>query len=187
MPELDTLMLSRIQFGFTIGFHILFPTLTIGLGWFLVTVEALWLKTGNPVYVGLYRLWAKIFALTFGMGVVSGIVLSYQVRHQLEPVLRDRRAGHGAAAVGGGADRLLRGGRVHRRDAVRLEEVGPRLHFLATLLVSLGTLNSAFWILSANSWMQTPAGPNWSTASSCRPIGGPSSSTRPSPTVWPIW
>ncbi|HEX7006046.1 MAG TPA: cytochrome ubiquinol oxidase subunit I, partial [Alphaproteobacteria bacterium] len=74
----DALLLSRVQFGFTLAFHILFPTLTIGLSWFLATVEALWLKTHNPVYVQIYRLWVKVFALGFGMGVVSGIVMSYQ-------------------------------------------------------------------------------------------------------------
>ncbi len=158
MPELDTEMLSRIQFGFTIGFHILFPTLTIGLGWFLVTVEALWLKTGNPVYVGLYRLWAKIFALTFGMGVVSGIVLSYQFGTNWSrfseiagPVMGPLLSVEVLTAF------FVEAGFI----GVMLfgwKKVGPRLHFLATLLVALGTLNSAFWILSANSWMQTPAG-----------------------------
>src|SRR5687767_5008035 len=76
---MDAVLLSRIQFGFTIGFHILFPTLTIGLSLFLALLEALWLRTKNPDYLRLYRLWVKIFALGFGMGVVSGIVLSYQI------------------------------------------------------------------------------------------------------------
>lgn len=70
--------LSRIQFGFSIGFHILFPTLNLGLAVFLVIMEAIWLKTKKPVYLEICKLWTKIFALTFGMGVVSGIVLAYQ-------------------------------------------------------------------------------------------------------------
>ena len=84
---LDALLLSRIQFGFTVGFHILFPTLTIGLAWFLVFVEARWHRTGRPVWIKLYLFWVKIFALTFGMGVVSGLVLSYELSliHISEP------------------------------------------------------------------------------------------------------
>lgn len=158
MLGLDVEMLSRIQFGFTIGFHILFPTLTIGLAWFLVTVKGLWLKTGNPVYVGLYRLWAKIFALTFGMGVVSGIVLSYEIGTNWSrfseiagPVMGPLLSVEVLTAF------FVEAGFI----GVMLfgwQKVGPRLHFLATLLVAIGTLNSAFWILSANSWMQTPAG-----------------------------
>ncbi len=158
MLGLDVEMLSRIQFGFTIGFHILFPTLTIGLAWFLVTVEGLWLKTGDPVYVGLYRLWAKIFALTFGMGVVSGIVLSYEFGTNWSrfseiagPVMGPLLSVEVLTAF------FVEAGFI----GVMLfgwKKVGPRLHFLATLLVAVGTLNSAFWILSANSWMQTPAG-----------------------------
>src|SRR5262249_23468260 len=77
--DLDATTLARIQFGFTIAFHIIFPTMSIGLAWFLVGVESLWLKTKNPVYFRLYRFWVKIFALGFGMGVVTGIVLSYEI------------------------------------------------------------------------------------------------------------
>ena len=158
MPELDVALLSRIQFGFTIGFHILFPTLTIGLAWFLVLFEALWLKTGNPVYVGLYRLWAKVFAVSFGMGVVSGVVLSYEFGTNFSrfseivgPVIGPLLSVEVLTAF------FVEAGFI----GVMLfgwDKVGPRLHFLATLLVTIGTLNSAFWILAANSWMQTPAG-----------------------------
>ena len=156
--DLDATTLARIQFGFTIGFHILFPTLTIGLGVFLVGVEALWLKTKNPVYFRLYRLWSKIFALGFGMGVVSGIVLSYQFGTNFSrfseitgPVLGPLLAYEVLTAF------FVEAGFI----GVMLfgwKKVGPKLHFLATCFVALGTLNSAFWILAANSWMQTPQG-----------------------------
>lgn len=156
--DLDATTLARIQFGFTIAFHILFPTLTIGLGMFLVAVEALWLKTKNPAWFRLYRLWAKIFALAFGMGVVSGIVLSYQFGTNFSrfseitgPVLGPLLSYEVLTAF------FVEAGFI----GVMLfgwKKVGPRLHFLATCLVALGTLNSAFWILAANSWMQTPQG-----------------------------
>src|SRR5262245_48319685 len=156
--DLDATTLARIQFGFTIAFHILFPTLTIGLGVFLVGVEALWLKTRNPAYFRLYRLWAKVFALGFGMGVVSGIVLSYQFGTNFSrfsaitgPVLGPLLSYEVLTAF------FVEAGFI----GVMLfgwKKVGPRLHFLATCLVALGTLNSAFWILAANSWMHTPQG-----------------------------
>src|SRR5271169_221580 len=76
--EFDPILLSRIQFAFTISFHIIFPSLTIGLASWLAVVEGVWLKTGNPIYKELYKHWVKIFAVTFGMGVVSGVVMSYQ-------------------------------------------------------------------------------------------------------------
>ena len=156
--DLDATTLARIQFGFTIGFHILFPTLTIGLGVFLVGVEALWLRSKNPAYFQLYRLWSKIFALGFGMGVVSGIVLSYQFGANFSrfsaitgPVLGPLLAYEVLTAffVEAGFIGVMVFG---------WKKVGPRLHFLATCLVAIGTLNSAFWILAANSWMHTPQG-----------------------------
>ena len=156
--DLDATTLARIQFGFTIAFHILFPTLTIGLGVFLVGVEALWLKTKNLAYFRLYRLWSKVFALGFGMGVVSGIVLSYQFGTNFSrfseitgPVMGPLLSYEVMTAF------FVEAGFI----GVMLfgwKKVGPRLHFLATCLVALGTLNSAFWIIAANSWMHTPQG-----------------------------
>lgn len=155
---LDPLLLARIQFGFTVSFHILFPALTIGLASWLVVVEWRWLKTGDSVYMDVYRLWVKVFAVTFGMGVVSGVVLSYQFGTNWS-VFSDR--------VGNVIGPLL-GYEV--LTAFFLEasflgimlfgwkRVGPKLHFASTLIVAVGTLISAFWILSANSWMQTPTG-----------------------------
>jgi cytochrome bd ubiquinol oxidase subunit I len=155
---MDALLLSRIQFGFTIGFHILFPTLTIGLAWFLVFFEAAWRRTGRPVWLRLYRFWVLIFALTFGMGVVSGLVLSYEVGTNFSrfsefagPVLGPLLSAEVLTAffVEAGFLGIMLFG---------WDKVGPRLHFAATVLVALGTTNSAFWILAANSFMHTPQG-----------------------------
>lgn len=155
---LDTVLLSRAQFGFTIGFHILFPTLNLGLAVFLCIMEGLWLKTRELVYLRICKFWSKIFALTFGMGVVSGIVLSYELGTNFGPFI---------LAIGGVLGSLFA---YEVLSAFFLEagflgvmlfgwdKVGPRLHFAATLLVTIGTTISAFWIMSANSWMQTPAG-----------------------------
>lgn len=155
---LDTILLSRTQFGFTIGFHILFPTLNIGLALFITIMEGIWLKAKNPLYLSICKFWTKVFALTFGMGVVSGIVLSYELGTNFGPFIN---------AVGGVLGSLFA---YEVLSAFFLEagflgvmlfgwnKVSPRLHYLATLLVMIGTTISAFWILSANSWMQTPAG-----------------------------
>ena len=159
---MDVLLLSRIQFGFTIGFHILFPTLTIGLAWFLVFFEAAWARGRRPQYLDLYRLWVKIFALTFGMGVVSGLVLSYEFgtnwsrfSEMTGPIIGPLLSAEVLTAffVEAGFLGIMLFG---------WDKVGPRLHFMATLLVALGTTNSAFWILSANSFMHTPQGAEWS-------------------------
>lgn len=155
---MDALLLSRIQFGFTIGFHILFPTLTIGLAWMLVYFEAAWSRTGRGVWLRLYRFWVLIFALSFGMGVVSGLVLSYEVGTNFSrfseiagPVLGPLLSAEVLTAFfveAGFLGVMLFG----------WDKVGPRLHFAATLLVAIGTTNSAFWILAANSFMHTPQG-----------------------------
>jgi len=154
----DTALLSRIQFAFTIGFHIIFPTLNLGLGIFLSIMEYRWLKTQDRLYLNICKFWTKVFALTMGMGIVSGIVMSYQ--------LGTNFPGY-TYAVGGVLGSLFA---YEVLTAFFLEagflgvmlfgwnKVSPRLHFLATVLVTLGTTISAFWIMSANSWMQTPAG-----------------------------
>ncbi len=149
-------LLSRIQFAFTIEFHILFPAFTIGLASWLTVVKWLWLRSGNKVYEDIYRMWVKIFAVTFGMGVVSGVVLSYQFGTNWS-VFSDK--------VGNMIGPMLA---FEILTAFFLEasflgimlfgwdRVSPKIHFAATLFVACGTLLSAFWILSANSWMQTP-------------------------------
>lgn len=155
---LSTDMLSRIQFAFTISAHILFPAFSIGLATFLAIMEGKWLLTKKPIYLKICKFWMKIFALTFGMGVVSGIVMEFQ--------LGTNWSGF-TSAVGGVLGSLFT---YEVLTAFFIEagflgvmifgwnRVGKKLHYTATLLVCLGVTLSAFWILSANSWMQTPAG-----------------------------
>jgi len=155
---LDALLLSRIQFGFVISFHVLFPAFTIGTASWLAFVEARWLRTGNPVWRELYFFWQKIFAVSFGMGVVSGIVMAFQFGTNWP-----RLSEYAGTVIGP----LLT---YEVLTAFFLEasflgvmmfgwgKVSPRLHFFSTCMVALGTLVSTFWILSSNSWLQTPAG-----------------------------
>lgn len=155
---LDPTFLSRIQFAFTVTFHILFPALSIGLSFFLAIMEGLWLKTQDTVYLQICKFWTKIFALTFGMGVVSGIVMEFQFgtnwsgfTNVVGPVLGSLFTYEVLTAFfieAGFLGVMIFG----------WNRVSPRLHYVATLLVVTGVTLSAFWILSANSWMQTPAG-----------------------------
>src|SRR5437899_3201454 len=154
----DAVVLARAQFAFTMSFHIVFPAFSIGLASYLAVLEALWLWTGREVFINLFNYWLKIFAVAFGMGVVSGIVMSYQFgtnwaafSDKAGPVVGPLMAYEVLTAFfleSGFLCVMLFG----------LKRVGPRLHFLATMMVAIGTLISAFWILSSNSWMQTPAG-----------------------------
>ncbi|MBA5775897.1 cytochrome ubiquinol oxidase subunit I [Stappia sp. F7233] len=150
--------LARLQFAFTVSFHIIFPSFTIGLASYLAVLEGLWLWTSRAVYLRLFQYWLKIFAVAFGMGVVSGIVMTYQFGTNWS-VFSDRTGPVLGPLLGyevltaffleaGFLGIMLFG----------LKRVGARLHFLATCLVAFGTALSGFWILSANSWMQTPAG-----------------------------
>jgi cytochrome d ubiquinol oxidase subunit I len=155
---LDPVLLARIQFAFTISFHIIFPAFTIGLASWLAVLEWRWLKTGNVIYAEIYRMWVKIFAVAFGMGVVSGIVMSFQFGTNWS-VFADKSGNVLGPLLG-----------YEVLTAFFLEasflgvmlfgwnRVSPRMHFAATVIVAFGTLISAFWILSANSWMQTPQG-----------------------------
>jgi cytochrome d ubiquinol oxidase subunit I len=158
MPELDPLLLSRIQFAFTISFHILFPSFTIGLAAWLFVLEVLWLRTGKAIYFEIARHWTKIFAVSFGMGVVSGVVLSYEFGTNWSEF--SRRGGNvigplmsyevlTAFFLEAGFLGIMLFGRRY---------VPKGVHLFATAMVALGTVISAFWILSANSWMQTPTG-----------------------------
>lgn len=156
--ELDAAILSRIQFAFTVSFHIIFPAITIGLATAIAIWEGLWLKTRNPLYFQLAKFWIKPFAITFGMGVVSGIVLSYEFGTNFSefseitgPVLGPLMAYEVLTAF------FLEAGFL----GVMLfgwQRVSEKLHFFATCVVAVGTWLSAFWIIAANSWMQTPAG-----------------------------
>jgi cytochrome d ubiquinol oxidase subunit I len=156
--HLDPVYLARIQFAFTVAYHITFPAFTIGLASWLAVVEWRWLATGNPLYEQIYRMWVKIFAVAFGMGVVTGVVLSYQFGTNWS-VFADK--------VGSVLGPLL-GYEVLTAFFLEASFLGIMLfgwnrvsrgmHFAATIIVAVGTLLSAFWILAANSWMQTPAG-----------------------------
>ena len=158
MGTVTALNLARAQFAFTVSFHFIFPAFSIGLASYLAVLEALWLKTGTPVYQNLYRYWIKIFSIVFAMGVVSGIVMSYQFgtnwavfSDKTGPIVGPLMAYEVLSAFfleAGFLGVMLFG----------INKVGPRLHFLATCMVAFGTLLSATWILAANSWMQTPAG-----------------------------
>ncbi|GGX62179.1 cytochrome ubiquinol oxidase subunit I [Litorimonas cladophorae] len=150
--------LARAQFAFTVSFHIIFPAFSIGLASYLMVLEGLWLKTGNNTYLKLFKYWRKIFAVAFGMGVVSGIVMAYQFgtnwsvfSDKAGPVIGPLMAYEVLTAFfleAGFLGIMLFG----------MGRVSKRLHFMATIMVAFGTLISATWILSVNSWMQTPAG-----------------------------
>ena len=158
MFGLTALELARIQFGFTISFHIIFPAITIGLASYLTVLEGLWLWKKDVVYLELYRFWSQIFAVTFAMGVVSGLVMAYQFGTNWS---------HYSAFAGSITGPLLTN---EVLTAFFLEagflgvmlfgwkKVGPGLHFFSTMMVATGTLISATWILASNSWMQTPQG-----------------------------
>lgn len=156
--DADAVLLARIQFAFTVSFHFVFPAFSIGLASYLAVLEALWLKTRRQVYLDLFRFWLKIFAVAFAMGVVSGIVMSYQFgtnwavfSDRAGPIIGPLMAYEVMTAFfleAGFLGVMLFG----------MNRVGPRLHFFATVMVALGTFLSAFWILSANSWMHTPTG-----------------------------
>lgn len=158
IDQMDALMLARIQFAFVISFHIVFPAFTIGLASWLTVLEYRWLKTGDAVYAEVYKQWVKIFAVAFGMGVVSGIVMSYQfgtnwavfsdkAGNVLGPLLAYEVLTAFFLEASFLGIMLFGWGRVSKR-----------MHFASTAIVAIGTLISGFWILSANSFMQTPQG-----------------------------
>ncbi|PWK37706.1 cytochrome bd-I ubiquinol oxidase subunit 1 apoprotein [Cupriavidus plantarum] len=158
MHDITALDLARIQFGFTVSFHIIFPAITIGLASYLAVLEGCWLRTKDPVYKTLFHFWVKIFAINFGMGVVSGLVMAYQFGTNWSFF---------SEFAGGVTGPLLT---YEVLTAFFLEagflgvmlfgwnRVGPGLHFLSTIMVAVGTLISTTWILASNSWMQTPQG-----------------------------
>src|SRR5215475_3255011 len=158
MHMFDALLLARLQFAFTIAVHIIFPAISIGLASFLALLEWRWLRTGDRVYKDMFVFWSKIFAIGFGMGVVSGVVMAFEIGANWS----------GFAGVGGNITGPLLTYEV--LTAFFLEagflgvmlfgwkRVSPRAHFFATLMVAAGTLASTFWILASNSFMQTPQG-----------------------------
>lgn len=153
----DPVLLARIQFAFTMSFHIIFPAFTIGLAGYLACVEGLYLKTKDAVYKEIYKFWVKIFAIIFGLGVVSGVVLSYEI-------------GANWAGFSAGTGNVL--GPLFGFEVLTAfflegsflgimlfgwNKVSPKMHFASTIIVAIGTLISAFWIIAANSWMHTPS------------------------------
>ncbi|MEA2849161.1 MAG: cytochrome bd ubiquinol oxidase subunit, partial [Rhodospirillaceae bacterium] len=158
LDALDATLLARLQFAFTVSFHFIFPSFSIGLASYLAVLEGLWLWTGRSVYLDLFKYWLKIFALSFGMGVVSGVVMSYQFgtnwsvfSDRAGPIVGPLMAYEVLTAFfleAGFLGVMLFG----------MNRVGRGLHFTATLAVAVGTFISAFWILAGNSWMQTPVG-----------------------------
>ena len=154
----DATLLARLQFAFTVSFHFIFPSFSIGLASYLAVLEGLWLWTGRTVYLDLFKYWLKIFTLSFGMGVVSGVVMSYQFgtnwsvfSDKAGPVIGPLMAYEVLTAFfleAGFLGVMLFG----------MNRVGRGLHFAATVCVAAGTFISAFWILAVNSWMQTPTG-----------------------------
>ena len=158
MADIDAVFLARLQFAFTIGFHIVLPAFSIGLASYLAVLEGLWLRTGKQVYLDLFQYWVKAFSLVFAMGVVSGLVMSYEFgtnwsafSDKAGPVIGPLMGYEVLTAFfleAGFLGVMLFG----------MKKVGRGLHFTATCIVAFGTLLSAFWILSVNSWMQTPAG-----------------------------
>lgn len=159
--ELDPLLLSRIQFAFVVSFHAIFPVFTIGLASYIAVLEGLSFKTGNPIWERLSAFWIKVFGVVFGMGVVSGIVMSFQFgtnwsnfsqasANFLGPMLSYE------VLTAFFLEAAFLGVLLFGRDKV------PRgVHLFAAIMVAVGTFISAFWILSANSWMHTPAGVEW--------------------------
>ena len=172
LDAFDPLILARLQFAFTMSFHFIFPAFSIGLASYLMVLEGLFLKTGRSVYDNLYRYWLKIFAVAFAMGVVSGIVMSYQFgtnwsvfSDRAGPVIGPLMAYEVLTAFfleAGFLGVMLFG----------INKVGRGLHFAATCAVAVGTCISAFWILSVNSWMHTPAG--YEIAANGQFVPGPS-------------
>src|SRR5271157_4869849 len=156
--DFDPVTLSRIQFAFVISFHIIFPAFTIGLAAWLATIEGMRLATGNPVYRRVFDFWLKVFALSFGMGVVSGIVMAFQFGTNWS-VLAERTGSIQGPLLGyEGFTAFMLEATFFGVMLLGRERVPPWFYFLSCCMVSVGTMLSSFWILCNNSWMQVPIG-----------------------------
>jgi cytochrome d ubiquinol oxidase subunit I len=155
---LDVVLLSRIQFALTIMFHYLFPPLTIGLALLMVIMEGLYLKTKNPVYEQMARFWTKVFAVNFAMGVATGIVMEFQFGTNWARFSKFVGDIFGAALAAEGIFAFFLESGFLSLLVFGWDKVSPRVHFFATIMVSLGSMFSAIWVVVANSWQQTPAG-----------------------------
>ena len=155
---MDAVTLSRIQFAVSIGFHYIFPPLTIGLGVVLVWLEAWFLRTKDPIYETAARFWTKVFALNFAIGVATGIVMEFQFGTNWATYSRFVGDVFGSALAAEGIFAFFLESGFLAILVFGWDRVGPKMHFFATLMVSLGSIFSSIWIVVANSWQQTPAG-----------------------------
>ncbi len=155
---MDPVFLSRIQFAITIAFHYIYPPISIGLGLILVMMEGAYLKTRNPLFEQMTKFWIKIFGLTFSIGVATGIVMEFQFGTNWAPYSRYVGDVFGSALAAEGVFAFFLESGFLALLLFGWNRVGPKTHFFATCMVSLGSMFSAIWIVVANSWMQTPAG-----------------------------
>ncbi len=161
---MDAVFLSRLQFSFTIMFHYLFPPLSIGLGVLLVFMEGMYLKTKNPIYESMTKFWTGIFALSFAMGVASGIVMEFQFGTNWSAYSRYVGDVFGSALAAEGIFAFFLESGFLAVLVFGWDRVSPKMHFFSTVMVSLGSIFSAVWIVVANSFQQTPAGYHLVTA-----------------------
>jgi cytochrome d ubiquinol oxidase subunit I len=155
---MDTLLLSRLQFAVTIGFHYIYPPLSIGLGIILVIMEGLYLKTRDTHYLNMAKFWVKIFGLTFSLGVATGIVMEFEFGTNWARYSRFVGDVFGSALAAEGIFAFFLESGFLGLLLFGWNRIGPKMHFFATCMVSLGSMFSAIWIVVANSWQQTPAG-----------------------------
>lgn len=155
---MDVEILARIQFAFTIAFHYIYPPLSIGLGLILVIMEGLYLKTGNKVYERMTRFWIRIFALIFGIGVATGIIMEFEFGTNWATYSRYVGDVFGSALASEGIFAFALESGFLGILLFGWNRVGPKVHFFSTIMVFLGSMFSAIWIVVANSWQQTPAG-----------------------------
>jgi cytochrome d ubiquinol oxidase subunit I len=155
---MDVEILSRIQFAFTVAFHYIYPPLSIGLGLLMVIMEGMYLRTGDKVYENMTRFWTKIFALTFGIGVATGIVMEFEFGTNWATYSRYVGDVFGSALAAEGIFAFALESGFLGILLFGWNRVSPRVHFIATIGVFLGSVFSAVWIVVANSWQQTPAG-----------------------------
>lgn len=155
---MDVVMLARIQFALTIAFHYIFPPLSIGLGLLLVMMEGIYLRTGNPLYQKMTKFWVRIFGLTFAIGVVSGMVMEFQFGTNWAYYSRYVGDVFGSALAAEGIFAFFLESGFLALLLFGWNRVGKKMHFFSTVMVALGSMFSAIWIVVANSWMQTPVG-----------------------------
>ena len=155
---MDPVLFSRIQFGLTVSFHYIYPPLSIGLGVILVLMEALYLKTRDPLFQQMTRFWVRIFGLTFALGVATGIVMEFQFGTNWATYSRFVGDVFGSALAAEGIFAFFLESGFLALLLFGWDKVSPRMHMFSTVMVALGAHFSAIWIIVADSWMQTPAG-----------------------------